>query len=303
MHHHLVKMNLAGVVAVGLFVLGSTTAYAAKKPATDLACEACVELEELEFDPATQAEHDAHVADPDAHHADTLGGLGCADGEVAKSDGIGGWSCQTDAGTDLSDLQNQIDALVASVITLEIELFTKTVFVTSIHVPSNFVFGTGQPASDIADGICNDLAFNATPPLIGNFRAWLSTSALDDPNSRFVKSPLPYLRTDGLQVAADYAALTNTDTFDLEEPIIIDESGNVHAGGHFGVFTGTLSDGEWAGGLGDNDCNGWTTKATGNSGLVGFATHTAPSWTDGLLFACGQSGGDPINFHLYCFEQ
>lgn len=58
-----------------------------------------------------------------------------------------------------------------------------------------------------ADAICQSEADAAG--LEGTFLAWLSTSANDDPESRFSHAGGPFVRTDGIIIAEDWADLTD----------------------------------------------------------------------------------------------
>ncbi len=138
-----------------------------------------------------------------------------------------------------------------------------------------------------ADDECQALA--DAEDLGGIWLAWLSDGeAQGSPSERFVQSPLPYVRIDGLEVAADWADLTDGS---LDEAIDVDETGtDIDALGNVTVWTGTNPDGtQYAG-----NCSNWSTDG---GGFWGTATATDATWTA----TSGQ--GCTSEAHLYCFEQ
>jgi hypothetical protein len=127
----------------------------------------------------------------------------------------------------------------------------KCVFVTSQRYNGNLGGLTG------ADDQCQQLATDAG--LNGIYRAWLSDSAGNSPNTRFTQATMPYRRTDGVSIAASYADLidctggVNGDEC-LDAALRVTEHG-ISVGGV--VFTGTGSNGLRLNGT----CNGWTSNS------------------------------------------
>jgi hypothetical protein len=118
----------------------------------------------------------------------------------------------------------------------------KRVFVTSTTYIGNLGGLVG------ADDKCQERADAAG--LSGTFKAWLSAAGTGNSAAeRLTHAPVPYVRVDGVQVAANFTDLVDGT---LAAPISLDEFGNpftINA-----VWTGTLPDGHSAGA----DCRGWT---------------------------------------------
>jgi len=117
---------------------------------------------------------------------------------------------------------------------------------------------------------------------------WLSTST-SQPRDRFHHARGPYRRVDGVQIAADWHALTSNT---LENPILIDETGALH---DTVVFTGTHPNGTRV--AASDHCDDWTTISGKKKGWIGDAAATNTDWSRGLESICGGGGA------LYCFEQ
>ena len=141
-----------------------------------------------------------------------------------------------------------------------------------------------------ADAICQQRAQAAGLP--GVFKAWLSDT-VQSPATRFVQSPGPYQRVDGVTVADNWADLTGGT---LAAPITVAETGAVFADLSFRSWTHTLANGT-AGGVLNEHCLNWTSNNNANNGDEGQVTATTDNWTD---FASGTCNN---NFHLYCFQQ
>ena len=99
---------------------------------------------------------------------------------------------------------------------------------------------------------------------------------------------MPYVRVDGAQVAADYAALASGT---LEQPSNVTESGTTYSGG---VWTAVLTGGSFSGSL---TCNGWTDFTSNMYGGHGIASATNSAWTYTGTASCNSS------LALYCIEQ
>jgi hypothetical protein len=153
------------------------------------------------------------------------------------------------------------------------------VFVTSATQPGDFGGLEG------ADGLC--MAHAADAGLDGTFLAWLSTSEAPAAE-RMTHADGPYVRVDGVRVAADWEGLVSGG---LEAPINLDANGVARTGD---VWTGTLVDGS-SYDLGD--CEAWTTGASPAVSLCGRSTSSGAQWTDNQQVACS------VALRLYCFEQ
>jgi hypothetical protein len=120
--------------------------------------------------------------------------------------------------------------------------------------------------------------------------AWLS-NAVSSPATRFlVKSPDPYKRVDGTQIAANWAALTDGG---LDAAITITETGAV--GTSLYVWTATTTDGNI---LFGGDCIGWTDGTNGATANNGLRAQSTGQWTQsGFGTSCNSE------WSLYCFQQ
>jgi len=165
-------------------------------------------------------------------------------------------------------------------VTVSCTATSRLAFVTSTTTHGSFsgVFG--------ADARCQDAARNAS--LGGHFLTWIADTNSSSPSARFVQSTVPYVRVDGVQVAADYAALASGT---LEQPINVTESGTSYSGG---VWTAVVTGGTFTG---NNTCNGWTGFTSNQYGGHGNASATSSAWT------FTGSAGCNSQLALYCFEQ
>lgn len=172
----------------------------------------------------------------------------------------------------------------------------KIVFVTSGRFTGNLVqeatnLGlTPSDGLDAGDKICQKLADDA--PLAGTYKAWLSDNT-GSPSTRFVQSTVPYVRTDGVTVADDYADLINCGNQCLQAPIDRFESGEVPTGDR-DVWTDTRTDGTIISTA--TDCNNWSAGGI-RLGFIGRRGATTTRWTFFTIRGCGQS------HRLYCFQQ
>ncbi len=136
-----------------------------------------------------------------------------------------------------------------------------------------------------ADSLCQDTATRAG--LSGEWRAWLGTHSVSA-SDRLAHSAVPYVRLDGVAIAADWA-----DVIDgaLDAPIMIDEMGSPIGEESSFVWTATGPAGLPLGGT----CNDWTEAVSG--GFYGDALAADDAWTHSACQPC------TIEAHLYCFEQ
>lgn len=145
-----------------------------------------------------------------------------------------------------------------------------------------------------ADAKCQAAAEAAVIP--GKFQAWLSTDQ-SGPSTDFIKSEVPYVRIDNVQVAADWNDLIDGQ---LQAPIVISELGGPPGKGTHDclpqdaiiAWTSTSVAGEP---LMMGDCNAWSGKdGLGAAGRVG---ETGFPWSFSCTPMCSSEAA------LYCFEQ
>ena len=225
---------------------------------------------------------------------DTLSQLSCTNGQVAKSDGSGGWACANDIDTDtntLADLscaEGQIAKLGSggwacaaddsggsdpNVKSALCDLYAlsgesapaalscpapvvRKVFITSVSYSGNLGNISG------ADAKCNTLATAAGLP--GTYKAWLaSNDASTAPDVRFAKGGATdrFELTNGNHIAIGWSDLTDGT---LERGLDIDENG-VQITVTRAAWSNVDSDGTQRGAT--NTCNNWTDDVY--EGLVG----------------------------------
>ncbi len=188
-----------------------------------------------------------------------------------------------------------IFALAASIVVATgtpYRVMAETVFLTSTTHPGNLGGLEG------ADAICQGLADAAGIGGTRRYRAWLA-SGDGAPDTLFIRSASPYLRTDGATVADDFSDLTTCDAASpftcLQNPINVTEE-NVALLGFRPVWTNVLPSGAIHGVFSQDSCFYWTADVFG--ARVGNASDTTAGWTAaGAGFECG------VAAHLYCFEQ
>lgn len=164
---------------------------------------------------------------------------------------------------------------------------SKRVFVTSQTWPGNFG-STGD-----GDAICQSLA--NTAHLGGTYLAWLSSSSRTAPSYRFAASTVPYVRTDGVVVANNWASLVSEGP--LLAPISVNEQGVTEASSF--VWTGTDASGNSVFSVPNNtfNCAGWTSVT--QNGYLGKSGST----TDWTFIAASPTQACINLLRLYCFEQ
>lgn len=148
-----------------------------------------------------------------------------------------------------------------------------------------------------ADGLCQAAADEAG--LSGTFAAWLSHGAATGPAVRFSHEGGPFVRLDGVEIAADWADLTDGE---IAAPIVVDANGVEWSGDaqpESVVITHTNADGSSAGGI--TPCQNFTGPS-----IVGprwaDAGQTDATWTENNdSWDCeSDTLGGPS---LYCFQQ
>ena len=161
---------------------------------------------------------------------------------------------------------------------------TRTIFVSSVRYTG--ALGGISGANDK----CRDLAAAAGLP--GIYAAWLSTDSSNNPAADFTTTPrAAYVRTDGVQVASDWADLIDGT---LAAAINVTESGAVLSGSGR-VWTDTLATG--AQGNNTNDCADWG-STTGTGGAFGLASATDSTWS-----WSGNAQGCTQQHEIYCVQQ
>ncbi len=145
-----------------------------------------------------------------------------------------------------------------------------------------------------ADAKCQNSAEEAG--LMGTYKAWLSNN-IDIAADRLTKHDVPYIRTDGTRIAADWVDLTDGS---LDEPISLNEYG-MEVEAPINVWTNTNSDGNRTStdcnpGCG-SACNNWSGPSSGWTGKGGSANQTTTSWTTSNNQRCNLFG------RLYCVQQ
>lgn len=161
---------------------------------------------------------------------------------------------------------------------------SKCVFVTS-----DGYSGEQVGRLDGADQKCADEAkAEGSLAAPGTYKAWLSTSGSFPAGTRFTHPTVPYVRVDGVEVAASFAALTSAGR--LDAPLSVTATGQL-AGGQFPfAWTGTLRNGTPS----NATCADW--RSIFPDGRAGRFDDPV-GWTD--LFDSGCA-----NRHaLYCFQQ
>ncbi len=170
----------------------------------------------------------------------------------------------------------------------------RRVFVSSQAYNGNLGGYTG------ADAKCQSLASSAG--LKGTFQAWLTYNSYA-PANRFKQATVPYVRTDGQQVAKDWSDLVDGT---ILRPIYLDENGKSVAkdaggtcAGHIRVWTNTRVNGTVKDSYYRRQCNRWQTNTTSSSysGELGYADASTSTWTQACKMRCHEFA------RLYCFEQ
>ncbi len=164
----------------------------------------------------------------------------------------------------------------------------KIVFVTSTAFNGNLGGLAG------ADAKCNAEA--SAVPLPGTYTAWLSDS-LTDARDRVTQASMPYVRTDGVKVADDFADIVNVVCAPncLQNAILVDQFQNTPNTST--VWTATDPAGVKY--LVSGTCSDWTSNAGGGAGGgAGLSNFANQFWTRAGVAGCIQENWA----HLYCFQ-
>lgn len=125
----------------------------------------------------------------------------------------------------------------------------------------------------------------------------MASGSTDSPATRFTKSPLGYVRSDGVEIAASWDALVSGT---LAAPIDRDELKEQVTRG-FSVWSNATSNGNaFAPGDNASSCSGingaWSASGTG-TGRVGDLSKTDAKWADSTAQDCFST------LRIYCFQQ
>ncbi len=125
----------------------------------------------------------------------------------------------------------------------------------------------------------------------GNYLAWIAdTDPSTDPESRFERSPVPYVMVDGSRISDNWDDLVDGT---IDNPINLNSLGtNI---GSLPVYTNVDDDGTQGGAPSNISCGGW--QNTTQAALVGDTAQTDASWTLDRTDVCNVPGV------IYCFEQ
>lgn len=137
-----------------------------------------------------------------------------------------------------------------------------------------------------ADSSCNSAASSAS--LSGTYKAWLATSATDDPETRFTQPTVPYYYTNGVLLAHNWIDLSDGKAH-IEGAL----ANGSQIGYSFNVWTGVKGDGtavDTGDTLADN-CNGWSSNSSSHTGT------RYGSWGSQTISTCN------LNRAVLCVEQ
>lgn len=161
----------------------------------------------------------------------------------------------------------------------------KIVFVTSAKYTGNLGGVSG------ANNICRVHAKNAG--LGGTFKAWISDRN-SSPIKTFTHSNIPYILTDGTQIAANWQGLIDES---LDVKIDVDENRRKVLNNP-GIWTGTKENGSMENARrGSPNCSDWTDASGGVQGWHGCTSTNASGWSTCGTNWCNQT------YALYCFQQ
>ncbi|MCH8741437.1 pilus assembly PilX N-terminal domain-containing protein [Patescibacteria group bacterium] len=167
-----------------------------------------------------------------------------------------------------------------------------TVFVSSV----GYTGGELGPSGGVTDGLCQSLAENATPPLPGQYTAWVSFSGTDEP--RDPPRGLSVCAAEGANSASWHlpdGTLIANDWVDLTDGTIAAAISQDEISGTVLIATWTGTD-EFGSFLTPN-CVSWTSSGSSDSGWFGFTNQTDLKWTK---WTSGASCDNPLR--IYCFQ-
>jgi hypothetical protein len=160
----------------------------------------------------------------------------------------------------------------------------KLIFVTSTTYNGNRGGLSG------ADTSCATQASAQSLP--GTYKAWLATTASNDPQTLMTQATVPYRvpNTNRNIVASNWTDLVDGT---LTRAINVTESGG-SASNTNNVWSNADSTGTV---VGANNCTNWTSSSSGVNGAVGSSNATNTSWANNSTAACNTSK------RLYCVQQ
>lgn len=234
------------------------------------------------FNPDDSASTGQAVGSTGSPTTSTASGHAESTGGPASDQSAADASAATPSNT--SGVQSTTDTTASAATTSESDTSpapARRVFVSSAVFPANF----GSVAA--ADAKCQSAAESAG--LSGTFLAWIS-APMNGASDRMAHAEVPYVRIDGLQLAANWTDLTDGD---LGASIEIDEWGNMQSNGDCGnVWTGTLRDGTPDD---ENACTGWTMQQ--GYVMLGRTDVSSYTWSEGCIQDCTKER------RLFCLEQ
>ena len=223
----------------------------------------------------------------------------CDDGNTEAGDGCSA-VCTKECGNSIIDPGEECDDAngnAADTCDSSCKRLRYHVFVTSMKYKADF----GGFVN--ADKACNTLATTALLPGAGHFKAWLSTKIVEEnPAKRLFQSTKPYILTNNVKVADNWADLVNGDP--IVQQINLTEAKQAAAAGNPAncmandapetlVWTNTNP----AGGAVGDDCSNWTVLMADQMGGVGMLNRKDMLWTDACALACDKQA------RFYCIEQ
>jgi hypothetical protein len=177
----------------------------------------------------------------------------------------------------------------------EVDNGFKYVFVTSLLFQGNL--GGLAGADTFCQTFADKFAMPALP--VGTYTAWLSSSSpVSNARDRVTDDPSntsTYVLTDGTVIANGFVNIIGVGVGVLDSSIKLDESGSmvVSPPDTPGVWTGTSSLGVFF----DSSCLNWTSKDSGERGIIGSVNLVDSSWTSLMSNFCN------TNQRLYCFQR
>jgi len=259
----------------------------------------CENLSELTcddgFDNDADGMHDCADEDCDGRQGISLGGL-CEFGAEAN--------CTDNFDNDADDLIDCEDEDCLNIcscggdgrctVFITSNTYNGGLIVQAQNSPINASVSTGTEAGD---AICQFHADNATPRLMGRYRAWLNDGVVSaDRDPDFTRASLPYFLTNGTQVANSFSNFERGGV--LLNPANIDENGNGIAVGDRFPWTGiTLIESNSIESI--PNCSGWSSGEFEERGLTGDSIEVLNSeWSNArTVVRCNAAN------RLYCFEQ
>ena len=147
---------------------------------------------------------------------------------------------------------------------------------------------SGTTGLAAGDSICQNLAADAGLTEPENFKAWLSDDSIDAIDR--IESNGPWVRIDGIPVAADKAELASESLFSAIA--VTDQGDYLH---NHSVWTGTANNGAAAAA----HCSGWTTADPSIQGTFGQAQSAGLRWSQ---WAVSITGDCNISRRIYCLS-